>query len=71
MKGWRLARLCTPITPCCKQPRRHEMKNSYLGPEFSDSRIESDLKQANLRYRNWSGSPCSTRWPSRLRRAMS
>src|SRR5689334_22941530 len=26
-----------------KQPRRYVMKNSYLGSEFSDSRIESDL----------------------------
>ena len=25
-----------------KQPRRYELKNSYLGPEFSDARIESD-----------------------------
>ena len=24
-----------------KQPRRHELKHSYLGPEFSDARIES------------------------------
>jgi carbamoyltransferase len=30
------------------QPRRFVMKNSYLGPEFSDARIESDLKKANL-----------------------
>ncbi len=34
-----------------QQPRSYQMKNSYLGPEFSDSRIESDLKQANLSYR--------------------
>ncbi|MGH9504292.1 MAG: carbamoyltransferase family protein [Terriglobales bacterium] len=34
-----------------QQPRRYQMTNSYLGPEFSDSSIESDLKQANLRYR--------------------
>jgi carbamoyltransferase len=34
-----------------KQPRRYVMKNSYLGPEFSDSQIESDLKNANLQYR--------------------
>jgi carbamoyltransferase len=34
-----------------KQPRRHELKNSYLGPEFSDSRIESALKAAGLQYR--------------------
>ncbi len=32
------------------QPRRSELKNSYLGPEFSESRMESDLKQAGLRY---------------------
>jgi len=31
-----------------KQPRRYVMKNSYLGSEFSDSRIESDLKKAGL-----------------------
>ena len=34
-----------------KQPRRHELKNSYLGPEFSDSRIESALQSAGLKYR--------------------
>jgi len=33
-----------------KHPRRHEMKNSYLGPEFSDVRIESDLKNSGLYY---------------------
>jgi len=32
------------------QPRRNELKNSYLGPEFSESRIESDLKRADLHY---------------------
>jgi carbamoyltransferase len=31
-----------------KQPRRYLMQNSYLGPEFSDSQIECDLKNANL-----------------------
>jgi carbamoyltransferase len=34
-----------------KQPRRHELKNSYLGPEFSDSRIQSALQSAGLQYR--------------------
>jgi carbamoyltransferase len=34
-----------------QQPRRHELKNPYLGPEFSDSYIESSLKTANLDYR--------------------
>jgi carbamoyltransferase len=33
-----------------KQPRRHEMKNAYLGSEFSDPQIELALKNANLRY---------------------
>src|SRR5579864_5724035 len=32
------------------QPRRSELKNSYLGPEFSESRIECDLKRADLHY---------------------
>jgi carbamoyltransferase len=40
-----------------KQPRCHTMKNSYLGPEFSDSRIESDLKKANLQYRKLERQP--------------
>jgi carbamoyltransferase len=39
------------------QAGRHEMKNSYLGPEFSDSRIESDLKTANLSYRKLDREP--------------
>jgi carbamoyltransferase len=29
------------------------MKNSYLGSEFSDARVESDLKKANLPYRKF------------------
>jgi carbamoyltransferase len=40
-----------------KQPRRYAMKNSYLGPEFSDSQIECDLKKANLRYRRLERGP--------------
>ena len=34
-----------------KQPRRHELKHSYLGPEFSDSRVQSALQSAGLQYR--------------------
>jgi carbamoyltransferase len=34
-----------------KQPHRYVMKNSYLGPEFSDSQIEPELKKANLQFR--------------------
>ncbi len=33
-----------------KQPRKFVMKDSYLGPEFSDVQIESCLKAANLTY---------------------
>ena len=40
-----------------KQPRKFVMKNSYLGPAFDDSRIESDLKQANLQYRKLEREP--------------
>jgi carbamoyltransferase len=32
------------------QPRQHQMRNSYLGPEFSESNIESSLKNARLSY---------------------
>ena len=34
-----------------KQPRRAEMKNAYLGSEFSESRIRSALEAAGLEYR--------------------
>jgi carbamoyltransferase len=34
-----------------KQPRRHELKHSYLGPEFSESRIQSALQKAGLQFR--------------------
>jgi carbamoyltransferase len=40
-----------------KQPRKQELKHSYLGPEFSESRIESDLKKANLRYKKLEREP--------------
>ncbi|MBZ5704889.1 MAG: carbamoyltransferase [Acidobacteriia bacterium] len=40
-----------------KQPRRYVMQNSYLGPEFCEGRIESDLKKANLRYRRLEREP--------------
>jgi carbamoyltransferase len=34
-----------------KIPRNYVMKNSYLGPDFSDARIESSLRSAGLKYR--------------------
>jgi carbamoyltransferase len=34
-----------------KQARRHELKQSYLGPEFTDSRIQSALRDAGLQFR--------------------
>ena len=33
-----------------KRPRRHELKNAYLGPEFSEARIQSSLQNAGLHY---------------------
>jgi carbamoyltransferase len=39
------------------QSRRYVMKNAYLGPEFSESRMESDLKKAKLRYRKLEREP--------------
>ena len=38
-------------------PRKHELKNSYLGPEFSESRIEAELKSAGLKYRRMEREP--------------
>ncbi|HEY1464494.1 MAG TPA: carbamoyltransferase C-terminal domain-containing protein [Terriglobales bacterium] len=40
-----------------KQPRREVLRNSYLGPEFSDAQIESGLKKANLHYRKLERQP--------------
>ena len=37
-----------------KQPRRHELEHSYLGPEFSDSRVQSALRNAGLECRQLS-----------------
>jgi carbamoyltransferase len=34
-----------------KQPRRHELKNSYLGPEFCESHVQSALQRAGLQFR--------------------
>jgi carbamoyltransferase len=33
-----------------KQPRRHELKSAYLGPEFSESHIQSFLQNVGLQY---------------------
>jgi carbamoyltransferase len=40
-----------------KQPRRFAMKDSYLGPEYSDEHIEGCLKAAGLRYRRLARQP--------------
>jgi carbamoyltransferase len=39
-----------------KQPHRHELKHSYLGPEFSESHIQSALQNAGLEFRKLDGS---------------
>src|SRR5947207_1694933 len=40
-----------------KNPREHAMKNSYLGPEFTDARIESSLKSAGVKYQRLDRGP--------------
>jgi len=39
------------------QPRRHEMRHSYLGPEFSPPQIEAELKKNNLRFQKLEREP--------------
>lgn len=40
-----------------KRPRRYMMQHAYLGAEFSDSRIECELKNANVRYKKLDRGP--------------
>src|SRR5438445_9836899 len=40
-----------------KKPREHAMKNSYLGPEFTDTRIESSLQSAGVKYQKLERGP--------------
>lgn len=40
-----------------KQPRRDFKPSAYLGPEFSDSTIESELKNTQLKYRRLDREP--------------
>jgi carbamoyltransferase len=40
-----------------KYPRKYVMKQSYLGPEFSDTQIEAAFDKAGLRYRKMQREP--------------
>ena len=40
-----------------KQPRKFVMKDSYLGPDFSNERVEGCLKAANLKYQRLERQP--------------
>jgi carbamoyltransferase len=40
-----------------KQPRRRHMNHAYLGPQFSDPRIEQALRSARVRYRKLDREP--------------
>jgi carbamoyltransferase len=40
-----------------KQPRNYELKNSYLGPEYHECRIEEALQNSGLRYRKLEREP--------------
>ncbi|HYA26285.1 MAG TPA: carbamoyltransferase C-terminal domain-containing protein [Terriglobales bacterium] len=51
-----------------KQPRRYEMKQSYLGPEFSENRIESALRKSNVRYQKLGREPLLDSVASRIAR---
>jgi carbamoyltransferase len=39
------------------QPRRYVMRNSFLGPHFSDERVQSALDRASLHYRKLERAP--------------
>ena len=49
-----------------KNPRDYVMKNSYLGPEFSDSRIEAALKSAGVKYQKFERGPLLDTVASRI-----
>jgi carbamoyltransferase len=51
-----------------KQPRRSELKHSYLGPEFSESHIEGDLKKVALRYTKFDRAPLLERVADQIAR---
>src|SRR5258708_3764611 len=40
-----------------KKPRDYVMQNSYLGPEFANSRVESSLRSAGLKYQKLEREP--------------
>ncbi len=40
-----------------KKPRRQHMNHAYLGPQFSEARVEHALKSARLRYRRLDRGP--------------
>jgi carbamoyltransferase len=40
-----------------QQPRRNQMDHAYLGPEFSDAKVESALKSANVKYQRLEREP--------------
>jgi carbamoyltransferase len=40
-----------------KQPRRHALNHAYLGPEFSDARIQPALQNAGLQFRKLERAP--------------
>jgi carbamoyltransferase len=40
-----------------QNPRKYAMRNSYLGPEFADTRVESALRSAGLKYQRLERSP--------------
>lgn len=48
------------------RPREHSLRNSYLGPEFSDGRIEASLKSAGIKYQKLERGPLLDRVAERI-----
>jgi carbamoyltransferase len=50
-----------------KHPRKYVMSHSYLGPEFSDTQIETALRQANLCFKKMERDPLITSVASEIK----
>lgn len=49
-----------------KQPRKFRMKDSYLGPEFSDTQVEAALQASRVKYRKFEREPLLTTVAKRI-----
>src|SRR5438876_1843834 len=56
-EGWAIGAALHTYHSVLQHPRRFAMKNSYLGPEFADSRVESSLRSTGLKYQRLERGP--------------